>query len=31
MAIMNPVGMNMDFQVDDQQYDNMPEEINNDD
>ncbi|CAD8092268.1 unnamed protein product [Paramecium sonneborni] len=28
MAIMNPVGMNMDFQIEDQQYENMPEEMN---
>ena len=32
MAIMNPVGLNMDFQIEDQQYDNnMPEEMNIDD
>ncbi|CAD8170330.1 unnamed protein product [Paramecium pentaurelia] len=31
MAVMNPVGMNMDFQVEDQQYENMPEEMNIDD
>ncbi|CAD8174488.1 unnamed protein product [Paramecium octaurelia] len=31
MAVMNPVGMNMDFQVEDQQYENLPEEMNLDD
>ncbi|CAD8070515.1 unnamed protein product [Paramecium primaurelia] len=31
MAVMNPVGMNMDFQVEDQHYENMPEEMNIDD